>query len=57
MTHRYKITQNDDNKNDPTNTYIGMQLLHGPVSESESESDSNNTAFIEKLLLLVECII
>ena len=53
MTHRYKITQNDDNKNDPTNTYIGMQLLHGPVSES----DSNNTAFIEKLLLLVECII
>jgi hypothetical protein len=53
MTHRYKMTPSDDNKNDPTNTYIGRQSLHGPVSESAS----NNTAFIEKLLLLVEFII
>ena len=53
MTHRYKITPNDDNKNDPTNTYIGMQSLRGSLSESVS----NNTAFIEKLLLLVEFII
>lgn len=53
MTHKYKITANDDNKNEPTNRYIGMQLLRGSVTESVS----NNTAFIEKLLLLVEFII